>query len=431
MKNKLSKSHLSFLGLSHLGTITSLCTASLGFKVSGIDPDPKIINSLKRQTINLDEPGLDQLLKRSKKNIEFSNNFSKIQQSDIVVFAQDTATDNSGSVQKLDSLIDKSMPFLKKNVTIIVMSQVPIGYCRHLKEKIQKIKPEINASLYHWVDTIVMTNAIDRFLNPQQIIIGCESKSLKIPEILKKYLSFFKCLIFFISYESAELTKAAVNLYLANSITYANTLADFCEATGANINEITPALKSDNRIGQYSYIKPGLRIAGGHLERDLLMLGKIAKRKQISSGVVRNILRSNQKRYRWVLKKISSLKLEKVKDSKICIWGLSYKKNTSSINNAASLKIIPHLVGKYKLSAYDPLAVLPTKIKGIAQFSDKYQALKGSDCLIILTDWDEFKRVNFKRLNFLMDRVNIIDCVSILDESFPKNKINYISLGVG
>lgn len=425
----------AFIGLSHLGLVTSIGWASLKNQVIGIDADKTVVESLKKgkvlvmeDEVKLNEPGLQMLFSQSKKNYYPTNDFSKISKADLVFFAKDTPKKGKNPENKIFDLISRTIPYLKENTTVIIMSQVPVGFCRKVLNHIKKLRPHLSFNLYHWVDTIVMTKAIERFLQPERIILGMKDASKPLPKLLAESLKSFSCPVFKMSLESAEITKAAINFYLANSITFANTLSDFCEIAGGDINEITPALKSDKRIGQYAYITPGLRIAGGHLERDLLMLKRLAKRKKISPGSVGFILKQNKSRYKWVMEKVKALK----KGAQICIWGLSYKKDTTSTKNAASLEIIKSLSRKYQITAYDPMAIVPANVGVYKRYVDKYLTLKGADCLLILTDWDEFQKIDVKKIKSLMRSNIIIDSVGILEKKKRDLKnFKYISMGVG
>lgn len=433
----MEKPLTAFIGLSHLGLVTSTAWASLNPPVIGIDNNKEVMRSLKsgkiliiEDGVKLNEPGLPELFKKVKRNYFPTTDFSQVSNCDLVFFVKDTPKIGKNPENAIFNLIKLAIPHFKEDTSIVIISQVPIGFCRKVESYIKKRRPNLSFHLYHWVDTIIMTSAIKRFLHPERIIIGTSNVSHSFSKVLARGLKLFSCPVFKMSYESAELTKAAINLYLANSVTFANTLADFCEVTGANINEIIPALQTDKRIGPYSYIRPSLRIAGGHLERDLFMLNKVAKQKKISSGSVGFILKQNNKRYNWVLGKIK-LNLKK-KNPTICIWGLSYKEDTTSTKNAASLEIIKALKDKEKFKVYDPMAILPRNIKGYTRYKDKYDALKDADCLLILTEWDEFKDINIKRLQKLMHNPLLIDCTGILWERKQKlNGVNYIAMGVG
>lgn len=425
-----AKGNLAVIGLFHLGSVFSIGFSSLGYQVLGLDPDRKIISKLQKNEIPLYEPGLDKLLSKNKKYISFATDFSKLSQISTVFFTQDTETDGSGSVEKLEQMIDLSLPYFKQNVTITIVSQVPVGFHRNLQDHIKSKRPDLKFTLFHWVDTIVMTTALERFLIPERIILGKQISDEKINSQLKSILNEFSCPVFEMSYESAEITKAAINLYLATSVTFANTLADFCENFGGNIYDIIPALKSDKRIGNYSYINPSLRIAGGHLERDLFMLNRLAEGKKISSGIVSKIIDENEKRFLWVDKQLKIISKNQ-QINKISLWGLSYKKNSTSTENAPSIKIISRFQNRYSISAYDPLAIVPSSLKlKLNRIKDKYTALKNSEVLILMTDWDEFKDIDFQRIGRLMKNKTIIDCVGLFSKIKQPEGFKVVRLGV-
>lgn len=423
---------IAVVGLSHLGLVTGLGFTSLKKQVIGLDTDTKLVNSLQKGVLPVTEPGLKELLKKFETNISFTTDFQKLSTTPFIFFSQDTALDGKNSVKKLDQLIEKALPYMTNKVNIVCMSQVPIGYYRQLVKKIKNARPDLHFHLYHMIDTIIMTNALERFVHPERIIIGSQKSKDDISPKLQSLLNLFHCPIFYMSYESAELTKAAINLYLANTVTFANTLSDYCESVGADINEVIPALKTDKRIGPFAYLRPTLRIAGGHLERDLIMLHRLAKNKNISSGVVKWIISQNKNRYTWAKQKLNQYVFKTTKKPTIAIWGLSYKKNTDSTRNAASLKIIKDLSKKACLQVYDPMAKMPKHLNNYKRFEDKYQALEKADCLLILTEWDEFTQINLKKAVDLMRQKIIIDSVGILqgNKSLPKNFI-YIAMGKG
>lgn len=436
-----SKSHFStaFIGLSHLGLTTSVGWTSLKQSVVGIDTDKNVINHLSQGKLlimedgmELNEPGLAELFRKVKKNYHPTSDFSKIAGCNLVFFAKDTPKDIKNPEKVILHLIEKSIPYFQNNVTIFIMSQVPVGFCRETQNHIKKERPSLSFSLYHWVDTIVMTNAVERFLKPERIIIGADQGNETLNSTIKYVLNKFSCPVFQMSYESAELTKAAINLYLAHSVTFANTLSDFCEVAGGDMNEIIPALHSDKRIGSSAYIVPNLRIAGGHLERDLSMLHHLAKKKKISPGIVDFIIKQNDKRFKWVINKLNLYLFPKIKNPVICLWGLSYKKDSTSTKNAASLEIIKALKNKSKLKVYDPMAIVPSNLTGYTRCKDKYEALTGAHCLLILTDWEEFSKTPVLKLKRLMKNYLIIDCVGIMhDRKEELKNFNYISIGVG
>jgi len=414
----------AFIGLTHMGYVCTVVWASLKQKILAVDN--KIDKSGKKYAYEKD---FTRLLKKYKNNISFSTDFQNIKNADTVFFAQDTKLSGKNRTNKLENHINKALPYFKDHATIIIMSQVPLGFCRRLEKQIQKKRPDLKFNLYHWVDTIIMTQAVDRVLHPERIIIGKTNKKHELSNSLKSQLKLFNCPVVEMSFESAEITKASINLFLANCVTYANTLSDFCEQFGADINDVAVALKMDKRIGPHSYLRPTLKIAGGHLERDLTMLAGLAKANKIDSGVSKFIIDKNKKRYSWATNKI---KTYLPKNTKIAFWGLAYKKDSTSTESAPSLDLIKSLSKRNKIISYDPMAIMPKKIKGYKRVKDKYKALENADCLLIVTEWDEFKNININKIKRLMKNKLIIDCVGILhDKQNGLKGFRYISMGVG
>lgn len=412
---KSSNFDISFVGLTHLGLVASICTAAFKLKVLAIDEGKKIISSLSKKILSLTEPGLANLLSKHSKFYYPSTDFQLLSKSQLAIISLDTPTDKPFSLRELRLLINKTLQFLANGSTLVIMSQVPVGFCKRLSQKIKKSGKKIE--LYYFLNTLIIGDSVNRFLKPERIIIGREQSISKINPELKKFLSKFDCPILEMSYESAELTKSAINLYLASSIITTNSLADFCENLGANIYEIIPALTSDKRIGPYAYLKPTLRISGGHLERELSKLKSLATKYHISTGIVEPLIKLNNERLNWLYSKIRELN-KKNNIQTITLWGLSYKNGTESTANAASIEIIRKLRAKFKFQVYDPQAIMPKNMSGYKRFNDKYSALKNADLLIILTGWDEFKNAGFEKIRDLLKKGRVIDCVEILSNNY-------------
>ena len=371
------------------------------------------------------------MLKRIQKTsrVSFSNDFSKLANFDVIFTTHDTELTGNNRLGKLNTLIDRLIPNISNNTTLVLVSQVPVGFCRELYQKIEVARPGVKFNLVHMIDTFIMTRAIECFTNPSRIVLGFEKSPYKVPANFQKVLDSFECPKLLISWESAEVTKASTNVYLATSVTFANTISDICEVSGANMSEVIPALRLDKRIGQFAYLRPSTGIAGGHIERDLQMFTKLSKQKNARVDLIKLITKLNKNRYKWVLKKLQELSLKS--GSNITIWGLAYKKDSESTMNAPSVKIIKELQKKYKINVYDPKAKLPKNLSA-TQFSDKYQALKNADCLIILTEWDEFSNPNLKKVAAQVSKKNIIDSVGILQNNKSSlQAFNYLGMGQG
>lgn len=410
-----NKDVTGFVGLTHLGIVSSICWASKFPPAIAVDPDPELIGKLTSGELPIEEPKLTDLFNKNRNNISFTTDFSLLSGCGTVFITQDIKTDedNRSNYESFYDLVERTVPYLSGGNRIVVMSQVSVGTCHELKKYIMERRPGFDFELIYMVETLIIGNAVERFLRPERIVIGTESGTLHNKHnLFKARLDEFGTPLVIMKYESAELTKLAINFYLFNSVTYANTIADLCEAYGADMNEIIPALRLDKRIGFNAYIRPGLGVTGGNLERDMMSLMQLEKNKTLNSDLIAVLINLNKTRYMWVEKKLQTYLFPNFKKPKICIWGLAYKRDTASLKNSISLKIIDELSDRATFSAYDPL------VKSIGNYTvdirrDRYDAARGAHCLIVTIDPDEFKALDAGKLKKLMRYPLIIDCVNL------------------
>jgi UDPglucose 6-dehydrogenase len=422
---------IGVVGLSHLGATASAGLASLGFRIVGVDSDHDTVRRLQQGHCIFPEPSLPELLASHRARMEFTTDFEQIAQCDVVIFAQDTfiTDENEMDLSRIHSLIDRMIPHLQQDVTILFMSQVPVGFTRALSRNIRDQRKNVPFRLHYWVDVLVVGDAVSRFLEPGRIIIGHEHTPEPLSAPVSRMLQSFQCPIFDMNYESAEITKSAVNVYLATTVTFANALSDLCETVGADMTQIIPALRLDKRIGPFAYIKPGLGFSGGHLERDLVALSRLARSNGVDTSVLDLIQAESAGRYRWLMQRIESEIFAAHACPTIALWGLSYKKNTDSTHGAPSLKVIRDCATRARLVAYDPLVHLPADL-GVSTVDDRYGALEGADGLLILSDWDEFKTLDTRRLKQAMETPVIIDPLGVLANiDFTHEDVSYIPMG--
>lgn len=397
------------VGLSHLGTVVSAGLASLGLPVTAVDRPDRLADFAPGR-LPVPEPGLAELLAGARPT--FTADYAPLAGAALVILAVDTQTDeqNRSDVSALESHLEGMLPWLGPDVVIVLMSQVPVGYTRALAARIRARRPELAARVYYWVETLVIGDAVARYLRPERIIVGGPAG----PEgALDALLGRFACPVHRMDYESAELCKAAINLYLATSVTFANSLADLCEATGASMRAIIPALRADRRIGPAAYIRPGLGLAGGNLERDLVHLKALAARTGVRADLLDVILERSAARYGWLLAAIERWILKAGARPRLALWGLAYKKNTDSTKNAVSLRLAADLAPRAVLVAYDPQVTVP--IAAVDRVPSALDAACGADGLVILTDWDEFGAVDPAVLRGALGRPVVVDAAGVLD----------------
>lgn len=401
----------AFVGMSHLGINSAAGWATIGRPAVGYDPDAALIESLRAGKPPFFEPGLAEALP----GVRFTNDAAALGECPVVYVARDIPTDdeNRSDLRPILELFDRIVPHAQKGATLVLLSQVPPGFTRSLAERVRKTRPDLR--VIYQVETLIFGRAIERATKPERFIVGCDGP---LPAEYERGLRRFGCPILPMRYESAELCKTAINLYLCGAVTYANSLSNLCERIGADWSEIAPALRLDGRIGPKAYIQPSLGIAGGNLERDLVTVRDLSRANGVDAGFVELILAYNDRRFRWALEAVNR---NLPPNPTVAVWGLTYKKDTTSLKNSRSIRVIREL--RAKIRAYDPAVRsidLPIELGG------REEILKGADGLLIMTDWDEFSKADVSRLRGLV----VIDCVGALESRRRElDGVRYVSMG--
>ncbi len=406
---------IGFVGLSHLGIVSSLAAASKGSRVVAYDPRDVWVSELKKGRLPLAEPELDQALKAHQAQVQFTSNLKELEACDIVYFSIDIRTDDDGQsdLSELSELIQTAIPHLKTGTVLVVLSQVTPGFTRRLLKKIQVER----FPLFYQVETLIFGQAWARATKPERIMVGAGDPKQVLPKKYQQFLDVFSCPILMMRYESAELAKISINLCLAASLSVANTMAEICEAIGADWSEIVPALRMDKRIGPHSYLNPGLGIGGGNLERDLVTVKKLSSEWGTDAGIADAFLNNSRYRRDWVLRVLHERLLSKSLKPSLAIWGLAYKPATDSIKNSPALALIKSL-GQISLRVYDPQAVLPADVlPNIKQAESAMDTCRDADALVVMTAWEEFSKIEIKTLKTRMKGSLIIDPWGVLNPS--------------
>jgi UDPglucose 6-dehydrogenase len=269
--------------------------------------------------------------------------------------------------------------------------------------------------LFYQVETLVFGNAVARALHPERYIVGCGADAA-IPELYGEFLSAFHCPILTMRYESAELCKIAINCFLVSSVSTTNMLAEICEKIGADWREIASALRLDKRIGPHAYLTPGLGIAGGNLERDLVSIQTLAAEKGTDARLVAAWQNNSARRKEWALRLLHEEGLlDQTKRSQLAVWGLTYKEGTHSTKNSPALALIRSL-HSYPIRAYDPAVHLHSSdFPHVTAFPSALDAARSADVLLIMTPWLEFSQAPLPELRELMRGAHLLDPFGVLD----------------
>jgi len=415
------KKTIGYVGLSHLSLSYSISSAIKGYNIVLFDFNKKILNQLDNNLIDFNEKNILKYFKKYRKNFQLTSEISNLKKCKIIFISQDIKTNKKNEsdykpikkyINHLDKKIEKKIPF-------VIQSQVIPGFCESLNIKKRKI-------FYH-VETLIFGNALERATYPERIIVGCDSRQKNnFDNFYNEYLKKYNCPILKMNYLSAEISKIAINLFLSSSVTIANLLSRLSDKIGANYFDIEKSLRTDMRIGKYSYLTAGLGISGGNIERDLINLEKIFSKNKISPNFVKSIIKNSSDSKNWISERFLDI-YKKNKFKKIAVLGLSYKKDNSTIKNSPSI-IFLNAIKKLKINTgiYDDLI---NKFDGNS-ISDLKKAIKDAELVILARD---FKNIDFIIKNVFSNNPKLKYCLdpfSLVNHSYIQNsKIDVIQIG--
>jgi UDPglucose 6-dehydrogenase len=421
---------VGFAGLSHLGIVYSTATIARGLPVVAFDSREKLVKDLTEGKFPIREPGLEELWQAHRERIHYTADADAIARCGLILFALDVQTDenNNSDLKPLEALIESVAARAAEGTVLVMMSQVPPGFCRRLQGQLGR-----GLQLYYQVETLVFGNAVERAVHPERYMVGCSDPARPVPGVYDRFLRAFECPVLPMRYESAELCKIAINCFLVSSVTTANTLAGICEKSGADWSEIAPALRLDRRIGPHAYLKPGLGIAGGNLERDLVTVQNLAAAYGCDAGVVTAWQRNSAYCRDWALRRLAQLGLlADPNGAPLALWGLAYKPDTHSIKNSPSVALLRSLAG-YSWQAHDPVAkVEGSEFPGVRLCDAPLEAARDARALVVMTPWSHFAKVPIESIRENMRGHEILDPYGALDGAKCRELgFRYHRLGAG
>jgi len=421
----MSPPPIGFAGMTHLGVNSAAGALARGFGVVAFDPDASVVQSLRQGRAPVTEPGLTEVLFGKKEKITYTDRAADLRACSVVYISTDVATDDEGrsDLTAVKKLINDVAPVMKPDAILVILCQVPPGFTRTVK-----LAPE---RLYYQVETLVFGRAVERAVNPERFIVGCADPQAPLPAAYGEFLSAFACPVLPMRYESAELAKIAINCCLVASVSVANTLAELCERINADWSEIAPALRLDRRIGAYSYLAPGLGLAGGNLERDLATVLRFSEEFGTEAGVIKGFVANSSHRRDWPLRVLHEALLRKVEKPVIAVLGLAYKENTHSVKNSPSLALIRHLA-PWPLRVFDPVvAASVAPHPAVSGAKSPLEAASGADAVVIMTPWPEFRAISCSDLARAMRGRLVLDPYAVLDRKAARAAgLDHRTLGV-
>ena len=427
---------LCMIGTGYVGLVSGTCFADIGNQVICVDKDIKKINKLNSGFSPIYEPGLEELIKKNflAKRLSFTNNVKNaINASDIIFICVGTPTKKGTfdvDLSFINQCVKEILKYSKKRKIIVTKSTVPVGTGDKV-EKLLKKKRKL-FTLISNPEFLREGEAIRDFRFPDRIIIGSNEK--KVFNIMKKLYSplISKGAKFFTtSRRGAELIKYASNAFLATKITYINELANLCEKCGVDIEDISLGIGLDSRIGG-RFLRAGPAYGGSCFPKDTKGLVSASNKFKVDLSLVKTVIKSNENRVNLLIQRVHKILGKKLKNKRIAFLGVTFKPNTDDMRDSSSLKMIPYLSKKgAKLSYYDPSGEKNEfkKIKNCSYKTNIKSNCHNADLIIILTEWDEFKSLDFKKI-VKNTKVKIYDLRNLYNvKDMKKNKLKYYSVG--
>ena len=322
------------------------------------------------------------------------------------------------------------LPEIKDGSVVLISSQVPIGTVEKLENFTKVNLSNKKISFAYSPENLRLGNAIDVFLNPDRIVVGVRNENTKIT--LENLFSLISKKIEWMSVESAEMTKHAINSFLATSVAFANELASICGICGADAKEVERGLKTEKRIGPNAYLSPGGPFAGGTLARDIDFLDKAAEGKSLKIPLINSVRESNNEHRKWVNRKLYE-KFGKLQKLSVAIWGLTYKPETSTLRRSLAVELCDWLICEgANVHVYDPAVKnLPSRWNDhVDSFDNALESLKNTNVLVIGTEWSEFRETSKKILEVVEKDYLVIDANGFLQNVIVPQEINYIAVGL-
>ena len=429
---------LCMIGTGYVGLVSGVCFSDLGNDVICVDKDLNKIKNLKKGIIPIYEPGLDELVLKNFKNkrLKFSTNFNEsVSKSDIIFICVGTPTKKNSSAADLSQVYNVAKEItcsISKFKIIITKSTVPVTTGDEIEKIISKKIPKRLFSVVSNPEFLREGEAIRDFSYPDRVVIGTDNKrSIKILKNLYSPLISKGAKYINTSRRAAELIKYASNAFLATKITFINELSNLCEKIGVNVEDISIGMGLDKRIGS-RFLRAGPAYGGSCFPKDTKAIVSTSDRFKTNLSVIKSVIKSNDNRSSLLLKRVFDILNHKVRNKKICFLGVTFKANTDDMRDSSCLSMIPSLVKKgAKINYFDPTGEKNEfkNFKNVSYSNDIKSAISNSDLIIIHTEWNDFKSINFnktvKNKNYkIFDMRNIYSA-----KKMKEQKIKYFAIG--
>lgn len=431
--------HIAVIGTGYVGLVTGACFAEFGVYVTCMDKDIKKIEKLKEGIVPFYEPGLEDIVKRNLKEgrLKFTNNIEEAVENALVIFiavGTPPRGDGSADLKYVEEVAEEIAKNMKSYKVIVTKSTVPVGTGFKIKEIIRKnINGTIEFDIASNPEFLREGSAVEDFMRPNRVIIGAESpQAIAIMKDLYRPLYLLETPFVITDITTAELIKYATNSFLATKISFINEISALCEVVGADVNVVAKAMGLDGRIGA-KFLHAGVGFGGSCFPKDTRALVKIAEEKGVNLEIVKAAINANERQKNRIIEKIIKSFDNNLKGEIIGILGLSFKPNTDDIREAPSISIIQSLIkAGAEIKAYDPAAMNNAKdlLPQVKYCSDAYSVAEDASALVVVTEWNQFRNLDFEKIKSLMKGNLLFDLRNIYEPSKMKN-LGFKYYGVG
>ncbi len=430
---------IGVIGTGYVGLVSGTCFAEFGIEVVCVDKDAAKIERLKKGEIPIYEPGLEDLVAKQVKagRLSFTTDISQaVPDADAVFIAVGTpprVQDGHADLTYVFQAVEEVAKHLTGYTVIVNKSTVPVGTARKVAETIRRVRPDADFDVCSNPEFLREGAAINDFMRPDRVVIGTISEqAADLMRNLYRPLYLNETPVVVTSPETAEIIKYAANAFLATKITFINEIANLCEATGANVQDVSRAMGLDGRIGG-KFLHAGPGFGGSCFPKDTLALAQIGQLYETPQTIVESVIKSNNDRQLAMAERVIEVANGDVKGKRIGILGVAFKPNTDDMRDAPSLQIIPALQKAGAIiTAYDPAAMEHAKkmLPNVEWCDEPYAVAKDADMLVILTEWNEFRALQLDRIEESMKEPVLIDMRNIYKlPEMEQTGFRYVSIG--
>jgi UDPglucose 6-dehydrogenase len=415
---------VAMIGTGYVGLVSGACFSEFGHDVTCVDMDTSKIDRLNAGDIPIYEPGLDRLVESNAAagRLQFTTDLpAAVKGAEVVFIAVGTPSrrgDGHADLSYVFAAAEAIAEAISGPTVVVTKSTVPVGTGREVEAIVRRVRPDARIDIASNPEFLREGAAIGDFMRPDRVIIGADDdRARDVMRRLYRPLSLIEVPILFTSRETAEIIKYATNSFLATKITFINEIADLCEKVGADVHDVARGIGFDGRIGR-KFLHPGPGYGGSCFPKDTLALVRTAEAQGVPIRIIETVVAVNDARKKAMAKRIAKAAGGDIEDKTIAVLGLAFKPDTDDMRESPALDIVPALLEMGALvRSFDPAAMgearklLPGK--GLAFCKDAYDAMTGADVLVILTEWNEFRSLDFAEVKKRLKKPVVVDLRNI------------------